>query len=169
MAHPAYLREKARELRTKRKLSLLEIAERLALPKTTVFYWIRDLPDPEIKHRDSPGRSRARAAAGRRNAAKYKALRDAAYRRGWDEYPILVQQPTFIDFVCMYIGEGYRRNRNVVSLANSNTGVVRLADFWIRRFAQNKVTYSFQYHADQDPDYLVRFWSFGLGADQGCS
>jgi hypothetical protein len=50
MAHPAYLRDKARELRTKQKLPLLEIAERLALPKTTVFYWIRDLPDPEIKH-----------------------------------------------------------------------------------------------------------------------
>jgi hypothetical protein len=23
----------------------------------------------------------------------------------------------------------------------------------------------FQYHADQDPGYLVRFWSFGLGVD----
>jgi transcriptional regulator with XRE-family HTH domain len=34
MAHPAYLREKARELRIKQKLSLLEIAERLACPKT---------------------------------------------------------------------------------------------------------------------------------------
>jgi transcriptional regulator with XRE-family HTH domain len=37
MAYPAYVREKARELRIERKLSLLEIAERLALPKTTVF------------------------------------------------------------------------------------------------------------------------------------
>ena len=54
VAHPAYLREKARELRTKKKLSLIEIAERLALPKTTVFYWIKDLPDPEIKFCDSP-------------------------------------------------------------------------------------------------------------------
>jgi hypothetical protein len=25
------------------------------------------------------------------------------------------------------------------------------------------VTYQFQYHEDQDPDYLRRFWSFGLG------
>ena len=152
MAHPAYLREKARELRVKRKLSLLEIAERLALPKTTVFYWIRDLPDPKIKYRDSPARARARAKAARRNVAKHKALRDAAYWRGWNEYPILAQQPTFIDFVCMYIGEGYKRNRNAVSLANSDPRVVRLADHWIRRFARNKVTYSFQYHADQDPE-----------------
>ena len=159
------MREKARELRIKKKLSLLEIAERLALPKTTVYYWIRDLPDPEIKYRDRPARARARAKAARRNVAKYKALRDAAYLRGWEEYPRLAQEPTFIDFICMYVGEGYKRNRNVVSLANSDPRVVRLTDFWIRRFAGNEVTYSFQYHADQDPDYLVRFWSFGLGVD----
>jgi hypothetical protein len=164
-AHPAYLRAKARELRIKRKLSLLEIAERLALPKTTIFYWIRDLPIPEFKYRDTPARARARAKAARANVARFKALRDAAYRRGWDEYPFLVQQPTFTDFVCMYIGEGYKRDRNRVALANSDPRVIRLADHWIRRFAENKVTYSFQYHADQDPDYLTRFWSFGLGVD----
>ena len=65
----------------------------------------------------------------------------------------------------MYIGEGYKRDRNRVALANSDPRVIRLADFWIRRFARNKVTYAFQYHADQDPNYLVRFWSFGLGVD----
>ena len=165
VAHPAYLKEKARELRTERKLSLLEIAERLALPKTTIFYWIRDLADPEIKHRNSPGRRRARDKAARRNAAKYKALRDAAYQQGWDEYPKLAQEPTFTDFVCMYIGEGYKRCRNTVSLANSDPRVIRLADYWIRRFSRNPVKYMFQYHADQDPAYLVRFWSFGLGVD----
>jgi hypothetical protein len=162
MAYPRYLREKARELRVKKKLSLLEIAERLALPKTTVWYWIQDLPDPEIKHRDSPARAQARAKAARSNVARFKALRDAAYRQGWDEYAVLAAQPSFTDFVCMYIGEGYKRSRNAVALANSDPRVIRLADYWIRRLARNKVTYSFQYHADQDPDYLRRFWSFGL-------
>ncbi len=167
VAYPAYLREKARQLRTERKLSLLEIAERLALPKTTIFYWIRDLPDPEIKHRDSPGRRRARDKAARRNSAKYKALRDAAYQQGWDEYPRLAQEPTFTDFVCMYIGEGYKRDRNRVSLGNSDPRVIRLANHWIRRFSRNPVRYMFQYHADQDPEYLVKFWSFGLGVNPG--
>ena len=37
MAYPAYVREKARELRIERRLSIVEIAERLGLPKTTVF------------------------------------------------------------------------------------------------------------------------------------
>jgi hypothetical protein len=40
-----------------------------------------------------------------------------------------------------------------------------LADYWIRRFSRNRVTYAFQYHQDQDPAYLRRFWSFGLGVD----
>src|SRR5436190_8558641 len=65
----------------------------------------------------------------------------------------------------MYIGEGYKRDRNRVTLANSDLRVIRLADHWIRRFSRNPVTYSFQYHADQDPDYLIKFWSVGLGVD----
>ena len=65
----------------------------------------------------------------------------------------------------MYIGEGYKRCQNTVALANSDPRVIRLADHWIRRFARNPVTYMFQSHADQDPEYLVRFWSFGLGVD----
>jgi hypothetical protein len=28
------------------------------------------------------------------------------------------------------------------------------------------VTYQFQYHEDQDPAYLTRFWAFGLGVDE---
>jgi hypothetical protein len=163
MAYPEYLREKARALRVKRKLSLLEIADRLALPKTTVWYWIRDLPDPEIKYRDTPGRSRARLEQSRRMKAEYQRRRKDAYQRGWDEFAVLAAEPTFTDFVCMYIGEGYKRSRNAVALANSDPRVIRLADYWIRRFARNRVTYQFQYHEDQDPVYLRKFWSFGLG------
>jgi hypothetical protein len=165
MAYPAYIREKARQLRTEKRMSLLEIAERLALPKTTIFYWIRDLPDPEIKYRDTPARARSRAKAARSNVATFKALRDAAYRKGWNEYPTLASERTFTDFVCMYIGEGYKRDRNRVAIGNSDPRVVRLADHWMRRFSRNQVAYWLQYHADQDPDYLIGFWSFGLGVD----
>ena len=65
----------------------------------------------------------------------------------------------------MYIGEGYKRNRNKVAIGNSNPAVVALADFWIRRFTDNKVTYGLQYHADQDPGELIRFWSSQLTAE----
>jgi hypothetical protein len=167
MAHPRYLREKARELRVKNRMSLNEIAECLALKKTTVWYWIKDLPDPGIKyrHRDSgqgwgPAAWKAAAEA---NRAKSKAKREAAYRQGWEEFSRLDAEPGFRDFVCMYIGEGYKRNRNTVSLGNSDPRIVRLANHWIKRFSRNPVTYGLQYHADQDPNYLRRFWCSYLG------
>jgi hypothetical protein len=166
MAHPTYLRAKARELRIKQRLSLLEIPERLALPKTTVCYWIRNLPDPEIRYRDTPARVLARQRQGRRMKLEHRRRREAAYRLGWDEYPTLIQEATFRDFLCMYIGEGYKRCRNSVALANSDPRVIRLADHWIRRLSRNPVTYAFQHHEDQDPDYVKRFWSFGLGVDE---
>ena len=78
---------------------------------------------------------------------------------------MLDAEPGFRDFVCMYIGEGTKRDRNTVAIANSDPRVMDLAAFWIRRFAINPVEYWIQYHADQDPDYLIRFWSFRLGVD----
>jgi hypothetical protein len=42
----AHLRQRAVELRTERQMSLDEIVERLQLPKTTIYYWIKDIPIP---------------------------------------------------------------------------------------------------------------------------
>lgn len=164
MAHPTYLKEKARELRVGKKLSIDEIAAHLSLSRSTIFYWVRDIPIP----RSGGSRSWPKSARRKGNRAmrlKYRAIREAAYRQGWNEYPTLIAEPTFRDFLCMYVGEGYKRNRNTVSIANSDPRVIRLGNHWIRRLSRNRVTYAFQYHADQDPDYIRRFWSFGLGID----
>jgi hypothetical protein len=45
MAHPSYLREKARTLRAQRRLTIDEL-ERLALSRSTIYYWVRDMPIP---------------------------------------------------------------------------------------------------------------------------
>jgi hypothetical protein len=165
MAHPKYLRDKARQLRIEKRMSLLEIADRLALPKTTVWYWIKDLPDPAITHRETEGRRRSRLAAARSNKRRAYVARADAYDLGWDEYPAFIQEPTFRDFVCMYIGEGYKRSRNNLSVANSDPLVIKLADHWIRRFARNPVTYAFQYHDDQDPEKVRSYWADCLGTE----
>jgi hypothetical protein len=90
---------------------------------------------------------------------KYRALREAAYKRGRAEYASLVAAPAFKDFVCMYIGEGYKRNRNVVSICNSDPAVVRLGAHWMRQLTNHPIAYEFQYHADQDPDVVRAFWA----------
>jgi hypothetical protein len=154
--HPPYLKQKARELRTERHLSIVEIAERLALPKTTVYHWVKDLPLGRPV-RKSP-------LAG--NAAmqrKYAALRDAAYREGRAEFASYAVDPAFRDFVCMYIGEGSKRNRNRVAIGNSDPKVVQLAAHWIGRLSRSQTHYSIQYHADQDLEELRAFWAGKLG------
>jgi DNA-binding XRE family transcriptional regulator len=71
VTYPAYIRDKARKLRQERKLTIDELAERLAISRTTAYYWVRDLPGREIRYRDSPGGRRARDKGARRNSAKY--------------------------------------------------------------------------------------------------
>lgn len=160
MAYPRYLREKARALRTERGLTLDEIAERLALPRTTVFYWIRDLPLGRPP-RASAGQRKGNAAM----SATFRRRREAAYTQGGLEYPELAAQRTFRDFVVLYVAEGYKRNRNVVSLCNSDPRVIAIAARWIGALTGRKLDYSLQYHADQDPEQLRAFWGALLGVD----
>lgn len=49
MAHDAHLREKAIYLRTKHNMTLDEIIEHLGLPRTTIYYWIKDIPIPKTQ------------------------------------------------------------------------------------------------------------------------
>jgi transposase-like protein len=159
MAYPAYVREKARELRIERRLSIVEIAERLGLPKTTVFYWVRDIP------LQRPRREDPSAGAGAMQR-KFRLRRERAYREGRDSFAALSEADrTFRDFVCMYIGEGYKRNRNRVAIGNSDPRVLVLATRWLRALSSRELRFSVQVHEDQDLDRLSEFWASTLGID----
>jgi hypothetical protein len=158
MAYPLYVREKARQLRRKEQLTIDQLAERLALPRTTIYYWVRDLPIP----RSGPGGGfgeQARRKGNRRMQANYRRIREQAYELGYWEFPRLASDPTFRDFVCLYIAEGYKRSRNTVSIANSDPGVLKLANRWLCGFSRRPIDYCVQHHADQRFDDLASFWS----------
>ena len=161
MTHPPYLREKAIQLRVERKLSIDEIAERLALPKTTIYCWVSHIP----LQRDR--RSGGQVLGTLAMQANFRRKREDAYADGAVDYDALRVEPTFRDFVAMYIAEGYKRSRNTVSLSNSDPIVIRLATHWIRRFAIRPPSFRVQHHADQDPDELRAFWGAALNIDPG--
>src|SRR5437588_6757308 len=118
MAHPADLREQARSMRIERQLTIDELAERLALSRYTVYYWVRDLP---IRGSGSGGGwpESARRKGNRVMQRKYRLLREAAYQEGLESFDELAEDPSFRDFLCMYIAEGYKRRRHSVELCNS--------------------------------------------------
>jgi hypothetical protein len=158
MTYPAYLREKARALRSDRCLSIDEIAMRLSLPKTTIYYWVKDLPLGRDR-RSSP------LPGTRAMQRKYRKIREAAYADGAERFDQLAADPTFRDFVCLYMAEGSKRSRNVVAICNSDPSIIKLAVRWMREFASNRIRYSIQYHADQDVRKLKAFWANELGVD----
>lgn len=168
MAYPAYIKEKAQQLRREKKLTIDEIAECLAIPRTTIYYWVRGMPLPRTL-RQNQAAERGRQLGRERMRRKHRLLRAAAYDEGqFLYYEHLEGQDGFRDFVCMYIGEGYKRCRNSVALNNSDPMIVKLANYWIRRLSKNPVTYGLQYHADQNPEKLIAFWaqSLEVGADE---
>lgn len=158
MSHPDYIRQKAVRMRLEKKLTIDQISERLAISRTTVFYWVRKLPIPETERQ-----SKRRLAASRANSERAKRKREEAYRQGLEEFEELVKDPTFRDFICIYLGEGSKRSRNTVAVCNSDPTIVKLANDWILRLGANKVRYSVQYHADQDVRELQQFWGRTLG------
>lgn len=156
MAHMAHIREKAVKLRTEGRMSIDEIVECLALPKTTIYYWIKDIP---------LGRERDRTTAQKAGTdamkAKYTAKREAAYEQGIAEAPTLLQDPTFRDFVVLYMGEGTKTRRNEIALVNSDVEIVKLAHGWMQRLTHkpHMMDYRLQLHADHDESELKQFWA----------
>ena len=159
MTHPSYLREKCRALRVERRLTIDELAERLALPRTTIYHWVRDLP-VEVPRST---RGQRMAAEAVRTAASQ--ARDEAYARGAAEYPALAENPTFRDFICLYVAEGSKRNRNRVAIANSDAAVLRVARRWITSLTDAPLRFSVQYHADQDLEEIRAYWGAQMGTE----
>jgi hypothetical protein len=97
--------------------------------------------------------------------SKYRQLRERAYELGLAEWDALVALPTFRDFVSLYIAEGSKRNRNRVMVANSDPRVISLCAAWMRRLSCKPLSYTIQYHADQDLSALRTFWGGLLDID----
>jgi DNA-binding XRE family transcriptional regulator len=92
MAYPAYIREKAQQLRREKKMTIDELAECLALPRTTIYYWVKDIPIPRTEKETAAQLRRAEA-----NRERHRLIREAAYNRGFVTYMSLSEKAGFRD------------------------------------------------------------------------
>lgn len=169
----------ARSLRVERRLTVDELAERMALPRSTIYYWVRDLPlreDPggappplsgaalrpgELAPRSASAEPLAREAP----AESSREQSEAAYREGLESFEELTAQPTFSDFLCIYVLAGERRERSRVALTNSDPAVMRLASRWLRRLTDRALSLSLQCSPGHSLGELQRFWGEIVGAE----
>lgn len=159
MAHDAHLKRKALELR-EGGMALDDIVLCLALPRTTVYGWVREFPIPRTS-KQSEAQKRG-SQAGKEKAAR---VREATYQSAWQEAPQLLCEPKLRDFVVLYMAEGYRRSRHQVEICNSNPRIMLLSNEMMQRFARNPLAYSLQYHADHQPEEIQKFWADLHGID----
>lgn len=90
-------------VRRKQTRSLDEICNRLALPRGTVYYWIKDIP---LQRPRKTNLAPAYAATFK----KFRLIREDSYKQGLLEYDTLVANPTFRDFVTLFMTEGYNQS-----------------------------------------------------------
>jgi hypothetical protein len=160
MAHSNYLRRMARLLRVEQRLTVDQLASRLALPRSTVYYWVRDLP---LGERERDGDGKGVGIEGRASAVASAAAGDAAYEEALRSFDDLAAQPTFRDFVCLYIARGCMRERAKVSLSDSDAAVMRLANRWMLRLSDKSPLLSVHYEPGRSLTELRRFWGGVVG------
>lgn len=160
MAHARYLRQMARRLRVEQQLTVDELAVRLSLPRSTIYYWVRDLP-LRGPRRQAPGGDSPRS--GGQTVSRTNG--EAAYEEGLETFDGLSAQPTFRDFVCIYLVQGEQRDRARVALSNSDPAVMRLVSRWLRRLTDKSPSLSLHYAPGQSPKELRRFWGEVTGSE----
>jgi hypothetical protein len=136
------------------------------MPKTTVWYWIKDVPKPDF---DKLPKSAGRLMRDQKNRERYAAIRQKHYDIGMLEAPNLLNSNLLVrDFVLMYIGEGTKRRRNEVVICNSDPAIMRMAGRVMQQFTSKKPRYEIQIHADHDEDEMKHFWAqqFGVQAEE---
>jgi len=95
--------------------------------------------------------------------ARYRRIRERAYDQRRAEYPVLSVDPSFRDFVTLFIAEGSKRDRNKVAVANSDPAVITVCVAWLRRLSDRRVCCSVQVHEDQDLDEVRIWWANVVG------
>jgi hypothetical protein len=143
----------ARSLRVEQQLTVDELALRMALPRSTIYYWVRDLP-LRSKGDQEPALSRVSPVSS-----------EAAYAEALESFAELDAQPTFRDFVCVYLMQGEQRDLTRVALTNADPMVMRLVSRWIKRLTDKAPFLSLQCSGGQSSNDLRRFWSEAVGAE----
>jgi len=136
-------------------LALQEICKRLSLSKGTVYHWIKDIP-LQRRHRGSSGH---RIKISHAFADKRK----KAYVSGMEMFSSLSLEASFRDFILLYMTEGYRKGINSVAVGNSNSSLVALAAYWLRKLSLHKMEARVQVYEDQDLNAVRRHWGRALG------
>jgi len=146
--------EEARRLRAQ-NLTIIQIAEKLGVSKSSVSIWVRDVPFTQSKRRYAP---HARWYPWKENR-----LREIAACDLWGEERIGVMsdQSFLAAGAALYAGEGAKASGKVM-FANTDSSMVSFFCTWLRKFFEideARLRVRVYLHQGLDLDAAHEFWS----------
>lgn len=165
------LREQVVKLRTKKNLSYSEIRKRLGVPKSTLSYWLREFPLSEKRilelrrqgwKKGKAARERFRETMRKKKEIKYQEV----YRKQQRKLANLSKDSFFVAGLMIYLGEGDKRNKYRILLANTDPWIVKFFTKWLNDFldiSREKIKVQLHLYEDMDLKQEMEFWINELG------
>ena len=148
-------RLQARKLRVVEHRTLPEICSILGVPnKSTVWYWVRDLPIPE---RSKEIQKEWQKVGTKVNAERWAAKRQQAYDSAKAEAFDVLSDLRLRDFVTLYIAEGAKA-QNAVSICNMTPGVIQLSYYVMGELTGRSPKVVIIIRPGDDENSIASFW-----------
>jgi hypothetical protein len=158
-------REEARRLRAEGH-TLLDIAERLGVAKSSVSVWVRDVEfEPRPRRRSLRGRRPPPNKLARRKRAEI----DRLLTEGRERIGRLSERDFLIAGVALYAGEGAKTD-GAVGFANTDPRFISFFCAWLRHFfdvEESRLRLRLYLHEELDIHEATTFWSALTGIPPG--
>lgn len=165
------LRQKAVDLRIKQQLSYSEIKRRLGVSKSTLSYWLQEYPLTAEKILELRRKGWQKGEASREKyrltmRKKREGIDDTVFKKYRDFFKgKLTDNLFFVAGLMLYWGEGDKRNKYRLVMANTDPYLLTFFVKWAVRFLQvNREDFRVQLHLYENMDISCeeKFWRNNL-------
>jgi hypothetical protein len=165
------LREKAINLRVKNQLSYSEIRSQLKVSKSTLSYWLREMPLSKEKISELRKKGWSKGEASReRFRATMREKRDQkaglVYEKQLEKLRNLSSVSLYVAGLMIYLGEGDKKNNYRIGLANTDPFIIKFFIKWLVDFMdvrKDKIRAELHFYENMDFVKEKNFWKKELG------
>jgi len=165
------LREQAIKLRIEDNLSYSAIKDKLGVAKSTLSYWLRELPLSEERIKELRNQTWGKNEASRerfRNTMmkKREMAYQEVYKKQQKKLANLSKDSFFTAGLMLYLGEGDKKNRNRISLANTDPFIINFFIKWLDDFLnipKERIRAQIHLYENMDVNKEINFWTKKTG------
>lgn len=167
------LRQLAVNLRKEKELSYSEIKKQLGIPKSTLSYWLKEMPlsEQRIRHLKKVGYENGEAGREKyRNTMRLKRENedDRVYQYYLKKLSNVSESALFVAGLMLYLGEGDKKNNTRIVLANTDFNIIQFFIKWLIQFMKvekDQIRVQLHLYEDMDIEKVTKIWQDRLGID----